>query len=375
MLGVKRWDNTFLDAMRQVGDPLADAVVTEVVNSHGVGRVNEMMRSLVRNDDLVPADMPAVVRDYLLETERLPDWADRDLIAQGERFFDYNWPIVVTLLFCASLPSAYAADKGAQVLYLTHRLTQQVHRRIFETAQFILDVMAPGGLSGEGRGIRSAQKVRLLHTAIRHFVEHVPEWRDQWDPAWGVPINQEDLAGTMMTFSLQVLVGMKRFRMPTTAADEEAYLHAWKVVGHIIGIHDELMPANVDEAYELATTIFNRQRKPSQAGLDLTSALLAFMDGQIHSRLFRGFPATIMRNSIDADVADMLQVPAADWTTLLFRLEEVVLRALARFELSQRQHSRLLQRFSYDLVQELVKIERGGDRSLFRIPPTLRAPI
>jgi len=375
MVQVKRWDDAFLDAMRQVGDPLADAVVTEVVNSHGISRVNEMMRSLVRNDDVIAEEMPAVVRDYLLETERLPDWADRDLIAQGERFFDLNWPIIITLLFCASLPSAYAADKGAQVLHLTHRLTQQVHRRIFETAQFILDVMAPGGLSGAGRGIRSAQKVRLLHTAIRHFVEHVPEWREQWDPAWGVPINQEDLAGTMMTFSLQVLVGMKRFRMPMSPADEEAYLHAWKVIGHIIGIGDELMPANVDEAYELATTIFNRQRGPSQAGIELTGALLAFMQQQVRGRLFRGFPATIIRNSIDADVADMLQVPAADWTALLFRLEEAALRALARFELSQRQHSRLLQHFSYGLVQELVKVERGGNRSLFRIPPTLRAPI
>lgn len=373
MIRVRRWDDAFLEGMRQVGDPLADAVVTEVVESHGIGRVNEMMGSLVRNDDIVPDDMPAVVRSYLLETERLPEWADRELIAEGERFFDLNWPIIVTLLFCASLPSAYAAAKGAQVLYLTQRLTRNVHRRIFETAQFILDVMAPGGLSGAGRGIRSAQKVRLLHTAIRHFIEHTPKWRDRWDPAWGVPINQEDLAGTMMTFSLQVLVGMKRFRMPMTAAEEEAYLHAWKVVGHIIGIEDALMPAGVEDAYELAMAIFNRQREASQAGLALTKALLSFMDSQVPSGLLRGFPATLMRNSIDAGVADMLGVPAADWTALLFRLEEAVLRALARFELSQ--HSRLLQRFSYGLVEELVKVERGGNRSLFRIPPTLRARI
>jgi len=177
-----------------------------------------------------------------------------------------------------------------------------------------------------------------------------------------------------MTFSLQVLVGLKRYRMPMERADEEAYLHAWKVVGHMMGVHPDLLPRDVDDAYDLAMTTFKQQRGPSDAGTTLTKALLDFMQQQMPGRLFAGFPATIMRQSIDPDVADMLGVPQANWTRLLFGAEEALLRAADRFNLAH-PHSRLLPRYSFKMVDELVKIERGGNRSLFHIPASLRAPI
>lgn len=369
------WSDTFLDEMRLVGDPPADAVIQDLVQRHDIDYVNQLMRSLVRNDDIVSADMPPSVHDYLAASELLPAWTDWRLIRRGETFFDENWPVIVTLLFCASLPSAYAAHKGAQVLHLTQRMTSHVHRRIFETAQFILDVMAPGGMSPQGRGIRSAQKVRLIHAAIRQLLEHEPRWRAQWDDAWGTPINQEDLAGTLMTFSLQILLGMKRFRIPMEEEDEEAYLHTWKVVGHLMGVEEALLPANVPEAHLLATTIFNRQKGTSEAGLELTGALLDFMDGQLPGRLLDGFPATLIRQSIDNDVANLLQVPRSDWTSVLFAIEDGFFALAARFELGHRRHSRILAWLSFRVVQELVKVERGGNRSLFRIPPELRSPI
>lgn len=361
--------------MRLVGDPPADDVIRDLVHRHDIDRVNQLMRSLVRNDEIVPEEMPASVRDYLAQSEVLPGWTDWDLMRHGETFFDDNWPVIVTLLFCASLPSAYAAHRGAQVLHLTRRMTRHVHRRIFETAQFILDVMAPGGMSPQGRGVRSAQKVRLLHAAIRQLLEHDPRWRRQWDDAWGMPINQEDLAGTLMTFSLQILLGMKRFRMPMRDRDEEAYLHAWKVVGHLMGVQEALLPADVAEAEDLARTIFARQAGSSDAGLQLTAALLDFMDGQLPGRLLDGFPATLIRESIDPGVADLLQVPRADWTTRLFRIEDAFFGLTARLEIKHRRHSRLMAWISYKVVQELVHIERGGNRELFRIPPALRSPI
>ena len=370
-----KWSDAFLDSMRRVGDPPADAVIRDLVVRHDVERVNELLRSLVHNDDIVSADMPASVRDYLAQTEALPSWADNDLIRRGETFFDDNWPVIVMLLFCASLPSAYAAGKGAQVLHLTQRMTLHVHRRIFETAQFILDVMAPGGLSPSGRGIRSAQKVRLLHSAIRQIIEHEPQWRARWDDAWGIPINQEDLAGTLMTFSLQILLAMKRFRIPMRREDEEAYLHAWKIVGHLMGVEQALLPADLAEAERLAKTIFARQKAASDAGLELTGALLDFMQSQLPGRWLDGFPATLIRHSIDEDVADLLQVPRSDWTSLLFTLEDRLFRLIASLQIRHRRHSRLLAWISYQVVQELVKVERGGNRSLFRIPPELRSPI
>ena len=51
-----------------------------------------------------------------------------------------------------------------------------------------------------------------------------------------MPINQEDLAGTLMTFSCVVLDALKKLRVGYSAAEGEAFLHAWKVVGHFMGV-------------------------------------------------------------------------------------------------------------------------------------------
>ena len=41
---------------------------------------------------------------------------------------------------------------------------------------FVLHVMAPGGLEPEGQGIKAIQKVRLMHSAIRHLVKKTGRW-------------------------------------------------------------------------------------------------------------------------------------------------------------------------------------------------------
>lgn len=370
-----RWDDAFLESMRQVGDPLADEVMTAVIHKHEIEMVNQIFRSLVDNDDIVADDMPPEVNAYLQETAVLPDWADMALIEQGEEFFNLHWPNIVTLLFCASLPSAYAAWRGAQVLFLTTRLTKRMHRRVFETAQFVLNVMAPGAFSPEGKAIRSAQKVRLMHATIRHLIEHDARWRSKWNMEWGVPINQEDLAGTLLTFSTEVLVGMDRFRIPMDPSEKKSYLHAWKVVGHIMGIRPDLMPTDTQDAFDLAESIFESQRGSSEAGTTLANALMDFMQLQIPSKLFKGLPATIVRHAVDQDVADMLKIPASDWTVLLLNIEESLARWFERFLHRDARSSRLLERYSFDMVQELVKLERGGKRTLFTIPSSLRSPV
>lgn len=368
----ERWNRDFLESMRTVGDPEADAVISQIIEEHEIRAVNKIMKSLTENDAIVPEDMPPIVHAYLDKTSALPEWADMHRIQQGEAFFEFNWPVIVTFLFCASLPSAYAAWRGAQVLHLTQRLTEHVHRRIFETAQFILDAMSPGGLAPKGHGVRSAQKVRLMHASIRHYIQSVPKWNQDWDKAWGVPINQEDLAGTLMTFSVQILISMKRFRIPMTPDDEEAYLHAWKVIGHVMGVDPRLLPDDVDDAMALATAIFEHQKGESQAGKDLTKALLGFMESRSPGRLFAGFPASIIRQCVPEEIADLLDVPPANWTKALFFLENAILRGIDLFEFRHRNFSKLLESFSGRLVDRLVLIERGGNRQLFRIPKSLR---
>ena len=116
------WMDTVLDPMRQVTDPLADAVVADVLQHGQAEAVNALMQTLIENDDIPSDQLPQGIREYLAMSAQLPLWADRACMQAGERVFWRYGPEIILALFCYGLPSCYAAAKGVQVLALTTRL-------------------------------------------------------------------------------------------------------------------------------------------------------------------------------------------------------------------------------------------------------------
>ena len=170
------WTDTFLDPMRQLGDSPADIAIASLFAEGDIQSVNALMRNLVENEDFSDS-LPPAVSNFLRTTEDLPPWANTDLIKAGEDVF-WEWgPQLVLVLLCYSLPYCYAGRKGVQVLAMTSRLSGNATRRIIETAQMLVDVFRPGGLtSPDGRGRRTIQKVRLMHAAVRHLASKSPSW-------------------------------------------------------------------------------------------------------------------------------------------------------------------------------------------------------
>jgi hypothetical protein len=234
-----------------------------------------------------------------------------------------------------------------------------------------MDVMQDGGLGPNGRGIRSAQKVRLLHASIRYYIANQPKWNSKWDPAWGLPINQEDLAGTLMDFTVGVMKGLERSKIRLSQEQAEAYLHCWKVVGHIMGICPELIPENVEDAYKLANTIIARQLGKSDSGKSLIKDLNQFMQSFM-PRLFSGFPATATRYLSGEQIADVIEVGHFDWTLLLLKLQ------IFLFDIAEKLKSRFpgLQKYirflTWSLIDRVVIYEEGNQGTYFQIPDHLR---
>ena len=120
--GNSRWTDALLDRMRQLGDPVADGPVAAVLERGGVDAVNAIMQTLVRVDQPVPEQCPTSSGPTWSTRLPLPEWADMGKIERGQQLFE-TWGVLIALcLFCASLPSSYAAAKGVKVLYLTARL-------------------------------------------------------------------------------------------------------------------------------------------------------------------------------------------------------------------------------------------------------------
>jgi hypothetical protein len=364
------WTDPFLDSMRQTGDPPADAVVAELFAGGAtvVQAVNYLMRDLVENDDLPSRALPQHVRDYF-QACSLPAWADPARLALGVDVFQRFGPLVILLLNAYSLPLCYAGRKGVQVLARSERLHSNPKRRIIETAQMIIDVMSPGGLdpASRGAGLRSAQKVRLMHATIRHLVGEDPSW----DPAFDLPINQEDLAGTLCAFSTAVLDGLARLDVDLSRAEIDAYMHTWNVVGHVMGVREELLPANFAEGRALSDRIAERCFEACPEGQMMTRALLEMMAEMVPGTALDGGTGAVRpplrrrRRRRHARRARPRREPAAarlagDRPRQRRRTDRsLVVRQLAR-------------RFSGLFIDGLMLANRGGQRLPFNIPTELR---
>ncbi|AQG80270.1 oxygenase MpaB family protein [Spirosoma montaniterrae] len=307
------WTPEFLDSKRHRTDPVADSVVQQILNRGEINQVNRLFSIIVADDGTLPADLPAEVRQYFDQTATLPPWADPDLIELGQQIYIRHGVLISLLLSYKSLPECYACAKGAMVLFHTARLNEQngsvdtYARRIAETAQFVMYAMSPGGLSANGRGIRAAQKVRLIHAVIRHYLR-----QQNWDVAlYDEPINQEDMAGTLMAFSALVLEGLETMNVDLTDAEREAYIHCWRVIGHLMGLDDDLIPVNAADALALGHAILNHQMAASPQGQSLTKALLDFQHKLLPSFIDDEVNVEMLRFMMGNNMADLLGVPPA----------------------------------------------------------------
>lgn len=379
--GGSRWTDALLDRMRGIGDPVADESVAAVLDRGGVAAVNDVMHTLVRANQPAPESLPAELREYLTTTLPLPDWADPDKIRRGQQLFE-TWGLYISVcLFCCSLPSAYAAADGVQVLHMTMRLDTDARRRVMETGQFLIDVLSVDGLEDNGTGRRTIQRVRLMHAAVRHLIEARREQDpEMWNPDWGTPINQEDLAGTMLSFSDIVAGPLPKLGVRVPREDAEAYLHLWNVIAHLLGLREEMRVHDLADAGELVEAIKRRHFRASPEGREMTAALLDLLDELTPTH---GFDATIpplVRYLVGKDTADLLDVPPSGLVDDAERIGGLA-RLLYRAVIGDADHDPLrydlitaiVRPFGRELMSRLFALERGGDRAQFDIPDHLAA--
>jgi mpaB/rubber oxygenase-like protein len=194
-----------------------------------------------------------------------------------------------------------------------------------------------------------------------------------------VPINQEDMAYTLLTFSYVVLRAFRDLKIPVSNDETKAYIHCWNVIGHVMGVRDELLAETFDQAEQLFSTIKTRQAGRSENGQALTRAVAGFMvdlvirnSGHLISRTFvKHVPAIFMRELLDGQTAAMLGIPrltALEWVALK------LIRSLA--VCSDALYQKLIQalgnKFGLLLVQEITTIPRGWNRQLFQLPEQIR---
>ncbi len=315
-----------LKKYRQVQDPLADDLVKKIIEENGIDAVNHLLSTLTRNYE-IKANMfrgtiGEQVEDYLDQTRPMPSWADPVKIQTAQKIFGVYGGFIAMILNFRSLPMTYSCANGAKVLYETGLLAAKdgqpdLIRRLMETAQFVIYVMEPQGLTPLGKGILTAQKVRLIHACIRYYLH-----QKNFDTTkYGMPINQEDMMGTLLAFGALVMEGMLMSGFKFSDDEKNAFIHTWNVVGYWLGNDPNLMPDNYDDAIKLGYTILDSEKASSPWGIELTQALISYLDtmmtdefsliGYEMSKLIPAF----LRFYMPKDIANMMGIPNPGWLT------------------------------------------------------------
>lgn len=391
------WTDAELEAFRQKCDPVADAVITEIYAHGSVRAVNELLNTMVRSDLPPPAALPPAARAYFAETAALPEWLDPAAVRVGEQVFLRYGLLSLASLLCASLPECYAMRNGVHVLAITQQLGKHTERRIYETAQMVINVMSVGGLGEGGAGVRSSQKVRLMHAAMRYLLEVDPNGDDggsadepptlasvmlrkPWNrAAWGRPINQADMAITLQSFSTVVLRSWQRLGVVLDPHEREGYYHCWRVVGHLLGLDPALNPPTLEGGEAVYRAVRAHQQGDTPEGRAMTKALADTIARVIDVPMVSDDAVTLlMRHLLTGDTASLVGVPAAS-TVGTYALSgiTVAVRAASLLREGLGDEIPLVHRtgawIGQRLLARIARLDRGGERKLFNLPESLRA--
>jgi hypothetical protein len=303
------FSHELLNLKRLSGDPQADSLIRQVFNDPGKKiQLQQWLSGKSGKVHLGQLQSFYPKHRFIKNAVDLPPWADQKLIKAGSVFFARHAEIIMSLLGLLSLPYCYTGANGSMVLYLSELIRKQTTKRLYDTAVFVWEVMGPDAFGKNGNAYEEILKVRIMHAAVRYYTLQGKQWNDDW----GTPVNQEDMAGTNLSFSLIVTRGLRMLGYSVSQVDQIAFMHIWAIVGYFTGLDEDLIPENPRKAQQLDTIIKQRQFRTSAHGKELTASLTAHILNVNESKATTNDILGLMRYLLGADIADMLGIEAPE---------------------------------------------------------------
>jgi hypothetical protein len=230
-------------------DPIAEAFVDEVYLGRSANEGRRMLdQAIAGGVDSVP-DAPESMRRLFEESERDPEWLDRDRMLLGAKAFRRLGPAAFSFAGASTL-LAYTENSIVKPLALTGAYAGDTAlNRFMETARFWIDTTEPEGLELGAQGRATAIRVRVMHVFVRRRLLKHPEWDLN---AWGVPISQSEMIIPLLDGSLATGFALKLMGHRTALAEIDAMIHFWRYVGHIMGVQPRRFPETVTESIQLS---------------------------------------------------------------------------------------------------------------------------
>lgn len=214
----------------------------------------------------------------------MPEWVDWAQIERGQDVFYRYGGACLTGLAYQSLLGGMGAARVVETLARTGGFSTKVARgRLFETTQHILqctksvESMQPGG-----DGFASTIRVRLLHAAVRQRIMKLRASRPEYYnvEAWGIPINDLDNLGTIITFSASLIsIALPRQGIYLRQQEITDYVALWRYIGHVIGCPEGYI-TTPDESRRMMEALLLYEIKPTETSKILANNIIKSLEGQ-----------------------------------------------------------------------------------------------
>jgi hypothetical protein len=297
-----------------LGDPLADAVADWMKTAPAENGRALFERALEHGIDAAP-QAPSVLVALFKQLEAVPSWLDRDALGLAEQTMLRVGRAGLYALGGAALMSGYLSSGAVKPLALTGALIQMAPRRLAETTRFVWALSTSNRMGRFSEGWKTTVRVRLLHAIVRRGLAASPRWNAE---AWGRPVNQRDMVGTHLEFSVAYIAGLTTLGILVNRREREALMHLWRYVGHLLGIIDDLLPKTFREGLEVAWLFNQTEAGPDDDSRALAAALLAVRYSphrwgrrleEIEARFLGGYSRLLLGKK----AADALQLPNNLW--------------------------------------------------------------
>lgn len=263
-------DWQFLGEQLMVGDEPMDRLLAWMAEA-GLRETRPLFdRALTDGIDSVP-DAPEPLREFFVHVETTPDWVDWELITRGARAMRMAGADGMFLARDVSLLGGYMFSGFNKTLLRTGALEKGSNQRFAETMQWAMDAISADGMRPQALGYRSTLRVRLIHSFVRRHVSAMPDWRDE---DWGVPINQTDMAATIVGSFIAPTAGGLGMGILPRPADAEAIAHFTRYVGWLLGVREEFLPVDFRDAIRMLSHTLAALANPDESSKQLAMPMI-----------------------------------------------------------------------------------------------------
>lgn len=310
------------------GDPVGDDLAAWL-RAEGKPAKEDFETALRAGLDAVESPSAELAR-FFESVDDVPSWVDFDELEMGALAYQRFGIMGMIVLSAWALINGYHSSAAVKPLAFTGQLKHNTQRRLAETARYVSEATQVDGLRRGHPGYEISLRVRLIHAHVRHACMESAEWRTG---DWGVAINQSDMLGTLLEFSLLMMEGARRLGFHATAEERKAILAMWRYSGHLSGIDPWLLEhlATEGRTRRIAELVGLVQPGPDEDSMMLANQLLKVPEMDMEHGLpkavvfaFSRFHNGLARALNGHEIADNLGVPDDLWQYVEYPVRAIV---------------------------------------------------